>query len=179
MDNTIYLVRHTKPLIDEGICYGYSDISVSHSFEAEYSQIVSKLKGVNFSKVYSSPLQRCHKLASTLSNNVVVDDRLKELNFGEWELKSWDYIYSLEEGKNWFNSYLSTTCPSGESFIDLKNRVDSFISSTSLEKDSLIVTHAGVIKAFLSTLNIISPEDKLKLSFGEVIKIKNGEFKTL
>ena len=182
MNSTIYLVRHTKPLINEGVCYGCSDIELSSDFNVAALAVADKLRDLSFSKIYSSPLKRCHKLALSLNNKVVVDDRLKELNFGDWELKSWDYIFSSEEGKRWFDSYLTTTCPGGESFIDLTDRVKDFIDSTlKKEEKTLIVTHAGVIKAFLSVLTGM-PEKKaitFNVSFGEIIKIKNGEFKTV
>ena len=37
--------------------------------------------------IFSSSLKRCKKLASQLSKDFIIDSRLKELNFGDWEMK--------------------------------------------------------------------------------------------
>ena len=64
----IYLIRHTAPLVDKGICYGQTDLDVTDSFEAELEQIRPHIPG-DIKKVYSSPLQRCLKLATALFPN--------------------------------------------------------------------------------------------------------------
>src|SRR6476660_8521231 len=95
------LVRHTSLNISSNICYGQSDIDVSIKFDEELRVLREKLLNKEFDAIYSSPLQRCHKLALALSTDetlnisertIVLDERLKELYFGDWELSSWDDI---------------------------------------------------------------------------------------
>ena len=60
----IYLIRHTKPLIEKGLSYGQLDIEVTESFPEEEEIIKNVLPAIE--QVQSSPLIRCHKLANHL-----------------------------------------------------------------------------------------------------------------
>lgn len=170
----IYLVRHTNVDVPKGTCYGVSDIHLAQSFSEEVIPILQQLKGISFDKVYTSPLKRCTQLAHVLSpGRYLLDQRLTELNFGNWEGLSWDNIYELPEGKAWMNNYLELPCPCGESYIDLYNRVTAFINELDKSKNTLIITHAGVIRVFLSVFNRIEGKSLFdrKIDFGEIIKI--------
>lgn len=178
MDRTIYLLRHTRTAAKEGVCYGQSDVELAENFELEFANIQHKLKDINFDLVYSSPLTRCKKLASHLSHKILTDDRLMEMNFGEWEYMTWDHIFSLPEGKDWFSDYLNRRCPKGEAFSDLMDRVDQFLLELkNIEGNILIVTHAGVIRAIATHFGITTKESafNLQVGFGEIIKIENNE----
>lgn len=87
----ITLIRHTRVAVETGICYGWSDVGVAPSFETEASRVKENISNEQFDIVYSSPLSRCRKLAAFCGfHEPILDDRLKELNFGEWEMKKWD-----------------------------------------------------------------------------------------
>jgi len=173
----IYLVRHTKPDIEPGICYGASDIGVAGSFMQELHVVKSKLQGVTFNKVYSSPLQRCTTLARELprSTDIVTDQRIKELDFGSWEMKPWNLIPPGDFAA-WSNNYLENPTPGGESYTDLWNRVLDFWNELAPdhEGDVAIVCHAGPMRAVVSYLLQI-PDKKtfnLMFSYGQIIKIQ-------
>lgn len=172
----VYLIRHTTPDIDKGICYGQADLPLASSFKEELQEIRNQNPEViNSSIVYSSPLVRCKRLAEELhATKTHYDSRLKELNFGDWELKPWDDIDQTEL-KPWMDDFVNYPCPNGESFIDLYERVLSFkndLIKTDLEK-VIIVTHAGVIRSFLSYVNKTPLEDAFdyKVAYGEVMKL--------
>ena len=101
----ITLIRHTEVSIEKGICYGQSDIELANSFEKEKIVIQNKLKPDVFDITYSSPLKRCKKLAKALfaDKEIVYDNRLMELNFGDWEGKHWDDISKTPQAKAFFN----------------------------------------------------------------------------
>ena len=122
----IYLVRHTKPLIDIGVCYGQSDIPLADTFAQELRQVKTKLPQT-FDSVYSSPLLRCTNLAKTFGQNVILKSELMEMNFGDWEMKKWDEIPENQLNP-WMNNFVKTKVPGGESFEELINRVELFIS---------------------------------------------------
>lgn len=167
----IYLIRHTKPDIKKGICYGQSDIGVAASYKDEVAVIKDKLKGVIPDVVYSSPLIRCHQLAKEFSKDVILDDRLKELNFGDWELKAWDDI-PRSESEAWMNDFVNVSTKNGESYIDLQQRVLSFYNEFLQEKNEtiLVFTHAGVIRALLAWLKKMPLKDSFSIpvSYGDV-----------
>lgn len=81
----LYLLRHTSVSMPKGICYGNTDVGLADSFEQELEAVKKQLEGVAFSKVYSSPLTRCTRLAEAFSENVIIDKRITEYSFGKWE----------------------------------------------------------------------------------------------
>jgi len=149
----LHLIRHTSLAVASGICYGQSDVDVSSSFNHETESLRNKLANIQFDAVYASPLQRCSKLANALNlATITLDDRLKELHFGDWELQAWDAI-PRDIFDAWANDYANLTPPNGESFSALHARALSFIeevSSHSAGKNIAVVTHGGVIRAMLA-----------------------------
>ncbi len=145
----LYLVRHTRVDVPPGVCYGQADVPLAKTFESELEPIRSRLSGIPFERVYCSPLTRCTQLASSLGYPMQLDERLKELNFGRWEELPWDSVFDSETGEKWFADYMNQACPDGESYQDLLQRVESFISDLPPTDGSLLViTHAGIIRAF-------------------------------
>lgn len=174
----LYLVRHTQVDMTKGICYGHADVGLADTFPQELEVVKSNLEGVNFDKVYCSPLKRCMALANELWNDITIDERIKEFNFGEWERVAWNDIYAQEHGKEWFDDYVNVVCPGGESFAMMLERVRNFIGDLPTDnKNILIVTHAGIIRAFLMILKDYSVNQAFDtpVAYGQVMQmnIKN------
>lgn len=171
----IYLIRHTKPLVETGVCYGQTDLDISECFDDEVAIIKSKIILNDSFFFYSSPLQRCKKLAKSLSKSTTInfDDRLKELNFGDWENIPWS---KLPQGllKKWSANFVNNAPPKGESLQELSNRVLDFWDSLDHQNKNYIITaHDGVLRVVLAHL-LDTPLKKaftLKINYGEVIKI--------
>ena len=113
----IFLIRHTTPLIEKGICYGQTDLDITDSFEEEVSMIQPHLRQTNI-KVYSSPLQRCAKLANALYRSEIIEyhDELMELNCVDWEMQKWDEI-PKSAIQPWMDDFVNVVVPNGESPI--------------------------------------------------------------
>lgn len=171
----IIFIRHTTPDIEKGICYGQSDLNVTDTFTEEIIPILKDVPINDDNTAYfSSPLIRCKKLAEKLAKNICFDDRLKELNFGDWELKNWNEI-NKEDLNIWMEDFVNVPARNGESYIDLHTRTTSFLSEISkLKKDRVVVvTHAGVIRSLYSFINKIPLQKSfdLKLKYGQILKI--------
>ena len=101
----IYFLRHTIPEVEQGICYGQSDLMVADGFyNDELPKVIKTVEKLNVDAIYSSPLKRCKILADEISEVLGVefvesDSFLMELNFGQWELWSWSQIFECERGK--------------------------------------------------------------------------------
>jgi alpha-ribazole phosphatase len=172
----IYLIRHTTPSIEKGICYGQSDLDVMPTFEEEWKEIYKILPQLD--KIYSSPLLRCKKLAEklTLENMPIhFDNRLLEMNFGEWEMKKWNEIDN-ELLNNWMENFTHNLVPAGESYDLVKKRVIDFWEDLLENKEEKIgiVTHFGVIQSVLSILFETPPQKTFRfdLDYGAIIRIK-------
>ncbi len=185
-----FFLRHTSLKVRQDVFYGQTDLDVSENFSYELKNIKDKLKKeklkLNKIKIYSSPLKRCVKLAQSISNEIVFDKRLMELNLGEWEMKPKNKI-SKKLIKDWEDNLMTFKIPNGETNKDFLKRLKAFLDDLEKEKnDALIVSHAGSINGMIS---ILTGErfDKLlknyweKLSYGSLslleFKINKFEIK--
>ena len=174
---TIYLIRHTTPLVAKNICYGTTDLPLADSFDMEKGVIEEKLNGFCPQRVFSSPLNRCVVLAQTLFATVplCLDDRLKELDFGLWEMKRWEDIDS-EIFRKWADGFWNMPPLGGESFETLYNRVLDVWKRdivTSSGDQIAVVCHSGVIRTLLMSMLEI-PHTKIfniEMPYGTVVKI--------
>jgi len=170
----VYLIRHTTPAIAKGICYGQSDILLNMDlFDKECQLIRSKIPS-QLDSVYSSPLSRCLHVAQTLSPDVIQDDLLLEMNFGEWEMQPWEEI-APEPLNNWMADFVHEYVPGGENYIALHQRTTQFINKLLEQKSQNVgvVTHAGNIRSLISiALNLpLENSFRLNLSYGSVIHL--------
>ncbi len=171
----LYLIRHTKVDVEHGICYGQSDVGIAESFKEEAKVIKKQISDIKFDKIYSSPLSRCKKLSEYLfGSGIKYDDRLMELNFGDWELQKWNNLRNptIDE---WMKDFVNTPCPNGESFIEMYYRVKAFVNETKAQSiDNIaIVTHGGVIRCILAYLLNEDLKDAFKreIGYGEVAEL--------
>lgn len=171
----IYLVRHTKPEVAAGVCYGQSDVPLANTFTDELSAVKEKISLPLATAVFSSPLQRCVKLAHALfdESQVQLDQRLLEMHFGDWEMQAWDEV-DQEKLSYWGDNFVTMPSPNGESLECVQQRVLRFWNELDhLNRDYALVTHSGVIRVILAHL-LESPLAKaftLNVHYGEVIRV--------
>jgi alpha-ribazole phosphatase len=162
----ISFIRHIKPAIAAGICYGQLDVPVP---DEPYQPVISA------DVVYSSPLVRCMVLAKQLSPSPITDPRLMELHFGDWEGKKWDEIDEAAL-QVWGDDYINLSPPNGESLMELLERLRAFIDevTSSSYKKIIIVTHAGIIRCAMHLFNNIPLHQIMmeKVDFGGIYTFK-------
>ncbi len=169
----IFLVRHTETVCEKGICYGQADMDIKEPYIEFFQEIKTQLP--TDAILYSSPLLRCKKMAEFISEEIIVDKRLMEMNFGNWELQPWNDI-PLEEIQPWMDNFVTVSVPNGESFEDLHERVGEFYSELLQKKEAkvIIICHAGSIRSILSRYhktNLVDAFSFYSINYGEVIKI--------
>lgn len=175
----VYLIRHTETVCEKGICYGQSDVDIAEPFDVIFDEIVSQLPSEAI--VFSSPLKRCVILAKHIQNNIKTisyqeDERLKEMNFGNWELKNWNEI-PQEQLNPWMEDFVNIRVSNGESFVELHDRVFNFLSeilSKNIQSPIIIVAHAGIIRSILCHQTSLPLKEAFqnRVDFGQVIKIE-------
>jgi alpha-ribazole phosphatase len=146
----VVLIRHPKPALAEGICYGASDIELAAGFEAETETLRTRLGDIADAAIYSSPLRRCRSTAETIGAPLL-DERLRELDFGQWELLRWNDI-ARSELDHWSEDFVNRAPPGGESYASLAARARAFLADAQAagHRSIVVVTHAGVIRALLA-----------------------------
>lgn len=146
-------IRHTSLNIESHLCYGQTDVDVSHRFDHEQKTLKSKLDKYVFNAVYTSPLQRCVKLAQALDvGDPIHDHRLKELHFGDWEMMDWDDI-PRNHFDSWIKDYANLAPPNGETFKELQERGIAFLKDmkqSHMHQHIAVVSHGGMIRAMLA-----------------------------
>lgn len=163
----IYLIRHTTPAVGKGICYGQADIPLAESFDMELDFIRDNIPAF-FDAIYMSPSQRCTRLGKKLKGrHHLLDKRLMEMNFGDWELKKWNEI-DQDALNYWMADFVNRRVPQGESFAQVFGRVESFIEDLKREglNEIAIVAHAGVIRCFIARFANLPLKSTFHISVG-------------
>lgn len=178
----LHLIRHPRPALAAGICYGSSDVPAS---EEDLREALLRLPPRLPARVpvLSSPLLRCKELAMQLAGALhaappVVDARLAEMHFGDWELKSWDAI-PRDEIDAWASDTANYRPGGGESVIEVAVRLAAFLADAHRfgSEDIVVVTHAGVIRLLLEIGNgadlhaaaLAAARVRREIAFGEPV----------
>tara|TARA_Y100000814_G_scaffold125267_2_gene90357 strand:- start:2056 stop:2643 length:588 start_codon:yes stop_codon:yes gene_type:complete len=163
----VHLIRHTPIDFSNKICYGRLDVPLSKNYEDDIIKIKKQLLN-KYDIVYSSPIKRCTILAKDLNvSEIIIDERLLEVNFGDWEGLAWDDINKFELN-NWMENFVTISPPNGESFNQMYTRVRGFIKMLRNKKYNkiLIVTHSGVIRCFLAYMLKFPLKNSFKIPIG-------------
>ena len=151
----ITVVRHTSVAVRKGTCYGWSDVPVAATFLQEAAATKQELdaiiarQGCPFDAVFSSPLTRALLLADACGYpDPIVDDRLKEMNMGCWEMRRYaDIEQDDPQIHRWYRDYLHEPTTGGESFPQFYLRVSAFYNELRLKpyRRVAIFAHGGVL----------------------------------
>lgn len=158
----LYLVRHGETEWNkEGRYYGHKDVGLSEEGFRQAKNLGEYMKKVSFDKVISSPLRRAVDTARELTNqSVVTDQRLMEQNFGLFEGKTYKELMREfpKELKEWNENHEVYSLPEGESFLDVRSRVESFLKELPRGKGKiLIVAHKGTFGHMLAAMMNLPP----------------------
>ena len=152
---TLWLLRHAPVLAAPGLCYGRTDLPADPAATRRAAETLAK-QLPRGTVVKTSPLQRCELLAHELQAlrpdlTFTPDARLREMDFGCWEGKTWDAI-----GKSaidtWVAGFATHAPGGGESLAHMLHRVAAALQtarewrSNQGAKDVVWITHAGVAR---------------------------------
>ena len=152
----LYLIRHGETELNtKGVYYGWTDCGLSEKGVMQSEDLADILQNVSFDAVISSSLVRAVITAAIVSgytpDEIIKDDRLRELNFGDWE--GLHHIEVKENHKEawekWGSDWKNAAPPRGESFFEIFSRVKSSIEDILTEykgKSVLIVSHQGAMR---------------------------------
>ena len=159
----LFLVRHCITDWNKEKRYlGHTDRGVLISELTQLNKLQKKLMEISFDQVFTSDLRRCRETLAYMNipSQHSVDTRLREINFGDWEGKTYNELKDDRTYQDWLNNWEEHSIPNGESADTFKARIDSFIQdllhqsiqSTQNGKETfLIMTHGGVIRYIVSS----------------------------
>ncbi|MDO5538612.1 MAG: histidine phosphatase family protein [Eubacteriales bacterium] len=144
---TLYIVRHGAVEFPGGekLCIGRTDLPLSKTGRRQALQLQEYFHNKGIEAVYASPLRRARETAQLIAGGdiaVRIRDDLTEMYMGSWENQP---LASLQKK-------LEDEAPGGETrysaLLRFSEAVNQIIAETS--GDIVIVSHAGVICAYLS-----------------------------
>jgi alpha-ribazole phosphatase len=170
----IYLIRHTA-VQAPGICYGHYDVPLADTFATEAALLAPKLPPRPY-RVFSSPAQRCRALAETVTPEITLDERLRELHFGTWENRPWHDLPAAETTP-WMADYVTLAPPAGETFGAVQERAAAFLTellAAAVPEPALVFTHGGTIRALVCYCLEIPLRNafQLQIDYASVTKLR-------
>lgn len=152
---TFYLIRHAS-------CNGLGQtlwgrtpgICLNEKGQLQAQRLAERFKNVTLNAIYSSPLDRALQTAERIARSVKLEVRkseaANEINFGDWTGQTFECLSSDRRWRH-FNNYRSMTMiPSGESFLEVQNRIVKEIGTLAEQHGNAriaIVSHADVIRS--------------------------------
>jgi len=131
--------------------------------------------GVPWSRLVSSPLQRCaafaRELAARHALELQLEDGLRELDFGAWDGRSAAELMVTDAealGRFWADPYAFTP-PDGEPLLAFEARVLDAIARLQRQcggEHVLLVTHGGVMRLLLARARGLPRSDLLQVEVG-------------
>ncbi len=152
---TIYLIRHGKTFANENHLYcGSSDISLSENGKNELKML--KYPVLENAVYITSGMKRTNETLQLLFGDVkfCTDENLKEIDFGDFELKSYEQLKTDDRYIKWISGDNNKNiAPNGESGSQMSKRViKAFEKIADRNKNAVVVTHGGVIAAIMAYL---------------------------
>lgn len=160
----LWLVRHARPLVDPGVCYGALNMPADDAATRSCATQLAASLPLNGSRnghpqvsLRTSPLQRCELLTHYLCGLrpdliPIFDPNLAEMNFGSWEGQRWDAIGEAAVAQ-WTEQFATHRPGGGESVQDFMKRVEAAMDrlrsppQPDMAHHAIWITHAGVIRA--------------------------------
>ncbi len=154
----IYLTRHGQTdLNKEKIMQGRVDEPLNENGMDQARRAKEQLEGVSFDAVYASPLLRARQTASILSGlpmeDIIVDPRIIEVDFGKYERKSY-YKLGIPMTLYWMYPEIFPCPKTVEDTKSMVVRSRDFLDELKKKdyENVLVVCHGGIIRALCGIL---------------------------
>ena len=146
----IVLVRHGETAANRArLALGRADPELTETGRAQAAALAAALAGTGAVRVLSSPLRRARETAAAIAGvlgiGVEVDDRLVEMDYGEWDERSFADL-PAEDLARWRRD-ASFAPPGGESLATVTDRVASLCAEHIDGAPVIAVSHVSPIKA--------------------------------
>ena len=153
----ISLLRHGATRAGNRYC-GSTDAALS---EQGWAQMRAAVQDRRWTRILSSPLQRCAAFAQCLADELAVpcaeDARLREMHFGDWEGRSAAEL--MERAPDALRRFWEDPAryppPGAEPLPELQSRVLALwreLAAADTVESVLLVTHGGPIRVLLAEL---------------------------
>jgi broad specificity phosphatase PhoE len=178
----IVFVRHGEtPPNRDGLLLGRADPPLTDRGRAQAKDLGHLLAARGVASVLTSPLRRARDtalpIAAECGANVDVDERLIEIDYGEWEGQPFAALDADIVGQ-WHRDP-DLTPPGGESLATVAGRVSGFCEEWLRDENAgeiVAVSHVSPIKAAVTWALSVSPELawRMRLDVASLTRIGRG-----
>jgi broad specificity phosphatase PhoE len=159
LDRRILMVRHGSVAERyQGRCYGRSDVELGDEGRRQTHELAERLSAFPITHLFHSGLSRARELADRIAGltgmTPLAAAELQELNFGEWELKTWDDIHTAAPDAldRILREPATFSPPGGETAFALGERVLAWYRRLPSRGLIVAIAHGGPIAALRGTL---------------------------
>ena len=145
----LILVRHGQTSANAGgLLQGRMDLPLDDEGRVQAMRTGAHIRQ-NFphARVIASPLRRAVDTARAISDEVEIDERFIELDYGQWDGRAMSEVDPAQWAQ-WRNDPMIRP-PGGESLVELEQRVTPALEqlrSEAQERDVVVVSHVSPIK---------------------------------
>jgi broad specificity phosphatase PhoE len=175
----IAFARHGEtPPNRAGLLLGRSDAALTDKGRVQAERLAAALSGLDVARVLTSPLRRAcdtaAPIAAACGRSVEVDDRLIEIDYGEWEDRPFAEL-PADTVRHWRQDG-GFAPPGGESLEIVEERVASFCDDRLDDRVVVAVSHVSPIKAAVTWTLRVAPEIawRMRLDVASITRIAPG-----
>ena len=140
----LWLVRHGETVANASRrISGWTNVPLTPQGIQQAKGVRARLNGTRFDSVWSSDLQRAIDTARFAYGTATVDERIREMHFGEMEDVFWEEADPLLTAA--LLAFEEFYPPGGETLQQFRDRLLHFVGELSTGRH-LIFTHGGVIR---------------------------------
>jgi len=167
----LVLIRHTEVEASmSGRIYGRLDPALSPTGREHAEVLAAWLRPARIDAVHSSPSKRAQETAAPLARDrgldVTLHPRLQDVDFGEWEGRSFEELERDEPDlyRSWMSEPTQTRFPGGEDFSEVKARVLAALGEIRSDASAAaLVAHGGVNRIILADALGLADENVFRL----------------
>ncbi len=182
-DKTLFIVRHGETEWNKNRKYqGQEDVDLNKTGKIQAGLSAQALDDVDIDAVCSSDLSRALDTARQIADLHQLDVRqfsnLREIDFGNWEGKTYEKIIEQEKERfqEWLNNPGKTSPPAGENMDEFQQRVcKAFEKILNISGQKIaVVAHGGTIRVYIQHVLGIPLHNYARLHFDNagISKIK-------
>jgi broad specificity phosphatase PhoE len=146
----VYLARHGETAWTlSGQYTGLTDLPLTERGERNARRLEKRLRGLSFTRVFTSPLQRARRTCELAGFGAVaeIDSDLVEWNYGDYEGQRTAEIRTKRSGWELFRD----GCPGGESPAQAAARADRVVSRLRAVPGNVLIFSSGHFIRVLAT----------------------------
>lgn len=146
-DALVYVARHGETAWTlSGQHTGRTDLPLTERGERNARSLGERLRGIEFQKVFTSPLQRAARTCQLAGFNGELDPDLMEWDYGQYEGRK--TLDIRQERPDW--RIFRDGCPGGETLEQIRDRADRVIARLRALGGTTLIFSSGHISRVLA-----------------------------